>query len=150
MTNAEVSPLMLTDEIREAVNNAFENRTPVVVAYVAEDGQPSLSFRGTTQVWSNDQLAIWARSEEGGLPTAIAQRPKVTLWYRDPATRMTLQFRGRAHRVDDPDVREKVYTRAPAAEQAADPDRKGIVLIIDLDRVDGRTPAGPIAMRRDA
>lgn len=147
MTNATTGPILLTDDIKQAVNNAFENRTPMVVVYVDENGQPSMSLRGTTQVWSDDQLAFWARGTSN-LPKALAARPKVTLWYRDPATRTTLQFRGHARQDDDPKVRDLVFERSPAGEQAADPERKGVVLIVDLDRVDGRTPEGPIAMSK--
>lgn len=149
MTNVSTTPILLTEEIKQAVNNAYDNRTPMVVVYVDENGQPSMSLRGTVQVWSDSQLALWARTTSS-LPKHVADRPKVTLWYRDPATRTTLQFRGHAHQDDDQAVRDLVFDRSPANEQAADPERKGVVLIIDLDRVDGRTPAGPIAMSADA
>ena len=150
MTNAATTtPLLLTDEIKEAVNAAFDNRTPIVVVYVDENGQPSMSMRGTTQAWSDTQLAIWARGTSN-MPKALNDRPRLTLWYRDPATRTTLQFRGHAHVDNDPQVRDVVFDRSPAAEQAADPERKGVVLIVDLDRVDGRLPSGPVAMSKDA
>jgi len=151
MTNAAPAtstPLQLTDEMKEMINNAYDNRTPVVVVYVDANGQPSMSLRGTAQAWSDTQIALWARATSN-MPQELKERPKVTLWYRDPATRTTLQFRGRAHQDDDPQVRDLVFDRSPANEQAADPERKGVVIIVDLDRVDGRTPAGPVMMRAE-
>jgi len=150
MTNAPATtPLRLTDEIKEAVNNSYDNRTPMVIVYVDENGQPSMSLRGTIQAYSDTQLAFWARITSS-LPRHIAERPKLTLWYRDPATRTTLQFRGRARQEDDQQIRDLVFDRSPANEQAADPERKGVAIIVDLDRIDGRTPAGPIAMSAQA
>lgn len=144
----EAAPIKLTDEIREAVNGALANGTPVVVAYVNEDGQPSLSFRGSTQVYSDDQLAIWVRNPEGGLLRSLAKNPRITLLYRNPATRQMLNFQGRGRVENSPEVREKVYNSAPEPEQRADPEKKGMPLIIDLDRVTGAGPSGRIAMQR--
>lgn len=149
MTNAGPTPLQLTEEMKQAVNNAYDNRTPMVVVYVDENGQPSMSLRGTVQAWSDTQLAFWARSGSS-LPSALAARPRVTLWYRDPATRTTIQFRGTAKVDGDENFRTLVFDRSPANEQAADPERKGVAVLVDLDRVDGRTPAGPVAMVKDA
>ena len=150
MTNAPTpAPLQLTDEIKGWVNGAYDNRTPVVVVYVDADGQPSMSLRGTVQAWSDTQLALWARGT-GNIQDNIGDRPQMTLWYRDPAARTTLQFRGRAHVDNDPEHRTLIFDRSPAAEQAADPERKGIAIVVDLERVDGRTAAGPVVMRADA
>jgi hypothetical protein len=147
MTN-EATPIKITDEIKEAVNGALANGTPVVVAYVNEDGQPSLSFRGSTQVYSDDQLAIWVRNPDGGLLRSLSKNPRITILYRNPATRQMLNFQGRAHVEDAADVREKVYSSAPESEQRADAEKKGRPLIIDLDRVAGAGPSGRIMMQR--
>lgn len=150
MTNAPTpEPLQLSDEIKGWVNNAYENRTPMVVVYVDTDGQPSMSMRGTVQAWSDTQLALWARGT-GNIQNNITDRPQMTLWYRDPAARTTLQFRGSARITEDPEHRTQIFDSSPAAEQAADPERKGIAIIVDLERVDGRTPAGPVMLRANA
>jgi hypothetical protein len=149
-TEPSPSPVKLTEEMRDAVNGALANGTPVVVAYVDERGQPRLSFRGSTQVFSDDQLAIWVRNPEGGLPRALSTNPRATLLYRSPQPRMLLTFEGRG-RVDPADAtRRTVYEQAPEPERNADPERKGVALIVDLDRVTGFTPAGRILMQRPA
>ncbi len=155
MTTAPTPPpsppvieLKLTDEIKQLVKGAFDNKTPLVLGYVDERGRPSLSLRGTTQTYSDDQMAVWARSADGGLLKAIFSNPQVTLLYFDYDSRLNLLFRGRARVEDDEAVRTQVYNNSPPREQAADPDRKGVAIIVDLDEVDGRLPAGRFSMRR--
>jgi hypothetical protein len=151
MTNAAPTPtsIRLTDEIKGWINNAYVNQTPMVIVYVDGNGQPSMSFRGTIQAYSDTQLAFWARGA-GNIQSNLKDRPQVTIWYRDPAARTTLQFRGRARLTEDQGDRDRIFDNSPTAEQAADPDRKGLAFIVDLDSVDGRTAAGPVTMRADA
>lgn len=145
-----LTEMKLPPDLKERINGALVGGKPVVVAYVDEDGQPSLSFRGSTQAYSDNQLAIWVRNPEGGLLKALQKNPRMTLMYRDPGpeNRAMLTFRGRA-RVDDSDsVRRTVYDNSPESERNADRDHKGQALIIDLDRVDGFAPGARIAMRK--
>jgi len=137
----------LTDEMKEALDGALVNRTPVIMSYVDADGQPHISFRGTAQVYSSDQLAVWARNPEGGLQSAVGVSPKVSLLYRDPETRLSWQFLGRARIEDDEAARNVIYDASPEFERKADPDRKGKALVIDVDKVVSR---GEVLMERDA
>ncbi len=149
MTNAPAAgPIQLTSDMREAVNGALTAGIPVVVAYVDEAGQPNLSFRGSVQVYSDDQLAIWVRNPEGGLQRALASNPRLTLLYRNPQTRMMLNFQGRGRFDGSEGVRATVYEHSPQPEQNADRERKGRALIIDLDRVVGVVPGGRVLMQR--
>ncbi len=140
--------LKLTDEIKQVVDGALMNRTPIMVAYVDPDGQPSLSFRGSTHAYSDTQLAVWVRNPEGGLLKGLEKNPRVTLFYRDTQTRTILQFRGRGRIETSDAVRKAVYEGSPEPERNADPQQKGFPLIVDLDRVDGITPGGRVMMRR--
>ncbi|HEY2358834.1 MAG TPA: pyridoxamine 5'-phosphate oxidase family protein [Phenylobacterium sp.] len=126
----------LTDEIREHVNGALLAGHPMILASVDAAGKPRLSFRGSTQVFSVDQLGFWARNAEGSTMEAIAANPNVALMYRDPAQRVILQFTGRARVVEGAE-RDQVYDQAPEFEQKADPDKKGVGVVIDLDKVEG-------------
>jgi len=132
-----VTEVKLSDEIKEAVNGALANGTPIVVSYVDENGQPNLSFRGSTQGFSDDQLAIWVRNPEGGLLRALDKNPRMSLLYRDPKTRHTYNFQGRAWIDDDAAVRQRVYDSSPEVERNADRQMRGMSIVIDLDRVTG-------------
>jgi hypothetical protein len=142
------SELVLTDVIKEAINTALVSGNPILIAYVRPDGYASLSYRGSTQIWSDTALAIWVRNPEGGLLAALPGNDHVTLWYRrsDPVT--IYQFWGRARVQNDEETRELVYSRAPEAEQRLDPKKKGIPIVIELERVDGRVGREPVRMQR--
>lgn len=134
--------LALTDEIKALVNNALANGTPILVAAVTPDARPTVSFRGSVQTYSDDQIGFWARHAEGGTVDAIRANPNVVLVYRSPTTPI-LQFHGRARIVSDEAERTRVYENAPQREQDADPERKGAAVIVDLDRVEGLLKYGP-------
>jgi hypothetical protein len=136
------APLVLTDEIKDLVNGALANGTPVLVAAVSAQQRPVLSFRGSVQVYSDHQLGFWARNREGGTLDAIAHNPHVALVYRSPTTPV-LQFHGRARIATDEAERARVYDIAPERERASDPERKGAAVIVDLDRVEGVIKFGP-------
>jgi hypothetical protein len=150
------TPLKLTEDIKKLVDNALATRHPMIVAYVDPSGQPILSFRGSTQSFSDDQLAIWVRNSDGSFLNAIARNPKVALMYRDEDTKQTYQFQGRARISTDEEARRRVYEKMEQRERDHDPARTGIALIIDLDRVEGfggMSPNGPVnkvRMLRDA
>jgi uncharacterized pyridoxamine 5'-phosphate oxidase family protein len=143
------SPVDLDNEtIKDAVNHSLEQGKPIVVAYVDEEGQPRLSFRGSAQVYDKDKLAIWVRNPEGGLQKALKSNPRISLLYRSPEPRMNLNILGRGHFDSSEDVRKKIYESSPQSEQNADRDRKGMALVIDVDRVTGVIPGSPVNMQR--
>ena len=72
-------PVNLTDEIAAAIDGAALRGHTLAVAYVRDDGSPSVSFRGSTYVHSPTQLAIWARKRDSGLAAAVVDRPRVSL-----------------------------------------------------------------------
>ncbi len=144
------TPLQLTNEMKQAIAGALANGTPTILAYVDAAGEPHLSLRGTTQAFGDDQLAMWARERGGGLLKALPDNPHVAVFYRDPATRTSYQFTGRAHVDEDPSVRDTVLGNAPEPERNLDVRRLGAAVIIDLDRIEGTGPAGRIRMERGA
>jgi hypothetical protein len=139
-------PVELTDEMKTRIDGAFENRTPIIVAYVDAEGAPHLSFRGTTQTVGDDQLAIWARNPDGGLPTAIVHNPRVALLYRDPSAGRSMRMSGRARLA--PELNQTVYDRSHERERARDPDRRGVAIVIELDHVTSSGPEGVTDMQR--
>jgi hypothetical protein len=145
-----LTELKLTSEIQHAVNTAFGTGKPLAVAYVDERGAPQLSYRGSTQAYSDSQLAIWVRNPEGGMLAAVRKNPAVSLIYGnfDPNNRGFMTFRGRAHVENGADARRLVYERAHEIERSRDPERKGVPLIIDLDSVEGFFGGARLEMKR--
>jgi hypothetical protein len=130
--------------VRGIINGALANGTPIVVAYTDENGQPSLSLRGSTQVYGPTQLCIWVRNAEGGIIRTMERNNRVSLLYRDSKTRTTLIIQGRGHVETDPAVRERVFMLSPEVEQNHDPGRKGAALIIDVVSLQGSTVRGMV------
>jgi hypothetical protein len=142
-------PLRITESMAAAINGAMDDGTPTVLGYVSEQCQPRLSFRGTTQAYSEDQLAVWARYEDAGLPTAIQTNPHVSVVYYARGSG-NLIFEGRAHIDYGQTVRDHVFDHSPVVEQRADPERKGVAIIIDVDKVTGRLGGERVNMARTA
>lgn len=137
--------IQFTDEMRESIRTALADRLPMTLAYADAEGRPALSFRGTVYAYSDDQLALWARSPEGGLPLAIASNPHVSMLYANLPERRVWEFQGRARIEPDEATRRTIYDATPEAEQQRDPERAGVALIVDIDRIIQR---GQVIMQR--
>ena len=130
------SGLVLTQEIKDLVSRALDSGNPILLAAVDRDNRPVLSYRGSTSVHADDQLGLWVRNAQGGTIEAIRNNPYVALMYRS-ATTPLLQFQGRARVVTDEAERISVFDAAPERERNADPECKGVAVIVELDRVGG-------------
>jgi hypothetical protein len=143
-----LTELKLSDDMKNAVNTAFERRKPIVISYI-ENGAPKLSFRGSTQAYGDTALAIWVRMPDGPILDGIKKNPAVALIYGDFRTdgRDFMIFRGKA-RIDKSEAaRKRVYESAHAFEQSQDKERKGHAVIIDLDSVEGFFGGALLKMR---
>jgi hypothetical protein len=145
-----LTELKLSEDMKKAVNTAFERRKPIVISYVDEDNAPKLSFRGSTQAYSDTALAIWVRMPDGPILAAVKRNPAVALIYGDfrEDGRDFMVFRGRARIETSENVRKRVYENAHPFEQRQDKDRKGNALIIDLDSVEGFFGGALLKMKR--
>jgi len=150
------TPVKLTDELKALVDNALATAHTMIMASIGPEGQPILSFRGSTQAFSDDQLAMWVRNSDGLFLDSIKANPKVALMYRDHQTKATFQFQGRAKVSTDEAVRSRIYEKMAEAERNHDYARTGVAVVIDLDRVEGWSgmspdgPVGRVRMLRDA
>jgi hypothetical protein len=79
----------------------------------------------------------------------VTVNPQIALLYLDLTARTHLRFNGRARVETDPAIRDQIFEGSPVREQAQDPNRRGIAIVIDLDLVRGITPSGPVSMARD-
>jgi hypothetical protein len=144
-----LTELKLSADMKKAVNTAFERMKPVVISYI-ENGAPKLSYRGSTQAYSDTALAIWVRMPDGPILEAVQKNPAVALIYGDFRMdgRDFMVFRGKA-RIDKTEAaRNRVYESSHAFEQSQDKDRKGNALIIDLDSVEGFFGGALLKMKR--
>ena len=126
--------LELTDEMMKAVDNSYADGKVVEVVTAAPDGWPDISFAGSAMAWDREHLAFWERSF-GQTFRNLQANPKVCLFYRNFEGRQVWKFLGEAQIVDSGDLRQQVMDRTIEAELKHDPERKGVGIIIRLDRV---------------
>jgi hypothetical protein len=129
-------PLALTQEIKDMINGGLTSGNPMLLAVVSPDNKPVLSFRGSTQVYSDSALGLWIRAGSGNTLEAIKANPNIAMMYRS-ATTPFLQFQGRARIATGEAERKKVFENSPEFEQNRDTERTGTAVIIDLDSVTG-------------
>ena len=137
------TPLILTPEIKALVDSASTDGFPMTVAHVDALGQPILSFRGSTQAYSDTQLAVWVRNSDGNFLNSVAGNPRLALMYRNAKTRALYQFQGRAQVSTDAAARGRIYAKMSQMERNHDYAHTGVALVIDLDRVEGWAGVGP-------
>lgn len=145
------TPLVETDKlpgfVKQRVNGALANDTPLTVAYVDEEGRPHLSLRGSVQTYGDTQLSLWIRTGQGGIAAAVEKNPNVELIYRDNPSRSTILFKGKARVEPDEAVRSRIFTESPEVEQNHESWESGVAVIVDLTEVNGATPDGRVRMK---
>jgi hypothetical protein len=129
--------------VRMAINGALANGTPLVVGYCGENGAPSLSLRGSVQVYGDRELGLWARSAKSGLVETARKNGLVSLLYRNSPRRLTLTMSGRAE-IAEGTVRDRIWALSPEVEKRHDPPRNGVAILIRITRLQGQTPGGPV------
>ena len=136
-------PLVIPPELKTMVNNALVERHPILMAYCDLENQPVQTFRGSLQVFSDTQLAMWIRSPEGAFVKSIQKNPKVSFVYRNEETKATYSFQGTAKVSNSETDRDTVYTRSAIAEQDHDFAKLGVVVVVDLEKIEGYSGLGP-------
>lgn len=128
----------LTDQMFKLIESALADQMPVIASSVDDQGQPTISFYGSAQVHSPDQLAIWVRNPDAGLLNRIPSNPRMAFLYRNPGEKLSWQFYGRARVLKDGKESQRIYDRSPEPERNRDPERLGCAVVIDIDHVTAR------------
>ena len=85
--------IRITDDMKDRINKAFDEKKYCVWATTSSDGYPDLSFRGSTHVFDDEHIAFWDRSF-GTSSTNLENNPHVCMLYYDSATRTGWRFYG--------------------------------------------------------
>ena len=135
-----------TEEMREAIDNNLANKTPAVLVTASLQGDPNVGFKGSLMAYDGQSLAYWERSRRRILEH-IEENPKVVVLYRDAERRLAWRFFGEAEIHRDDDVREQVMARVVQPELDRDPEREGVAVIINVERI--TTLGGQVLQQRD-
>ncbi|MBV9168546.1 MAG: pyridoxamine 5'-phosphate oxidase family protein [Chloroflexi bacterium] len=136
MTQPAAPPPLTFDLTRyaDAVNTAFYNQSSSVCVVATSDGSDvDLALKGSFMVWDQDHLAYWERAMNETL-AAIQRNPRVAVLVR-PKGASPMRFYGAARVVDESSLRDAVYDRVIPEEQARDPEKKGVAVLIRVDRI---------------
>jgi hypothetical protein len=80
----EPTALRLTDDIREAINGALDNQTPMLIAYCDDNEQIHLSFRGTSKT---SVMTSWRYGPVTPTPGSLAISPLIPMSRSSTTTR---------------------------------------------------------------
>jgi Pyridoxamine 5'-phosphate oxidase len=120
------------------------NQTPMVLACVDDEGEPSLSLRGSVQGHSPTQLCLWVRNADSGLIRAIRADRPLSFLYRNSPSRMTLTIKGRGKVIGDESLRRRIFDMSTEVEQRHDTAMTGAAVVVDVWRIHGTSLRGPV------
>ena len=123
-------------EMAELVDRAHDDGQTCLVATASKSGRPNLAFKGSVMVWDKEHLAFWERAH-GETLTQLKENPYIAAVYRNRAAGKTWRFWGEAELHEAGALREQVMGRTIQAELDRDPERKGVAVVIRVDRVSG-------------
>ncbi len=123
-------------EMAQYVDRAHDDGLTCLVATASKDGAPNLAYKGSLMVWDTDHLAFWERAH-GETLAHLRENPKIAAVYRNRADGKAWRFWGVAEVRESGELRAGVMARTVQAELNRDPDRKGVAILIRIDRVSG-------------
>lgn len=132
--------------MKDAVNSALADKVPCILATASPDGKPGVGYRGSVLALDDSSLAYWERTFRQGSDN-VSANPHVVVLYRNPVTRQAWKFFGQAEVHRDGAVRDEVMAKVVQAEMDRDADRKGVAVVVRLDRVE--TMGGEVLMSAD-
>jgi general stress protein 26 len=127
------------------IGTALADGAPALVASASKAGMPDMAFKGSLMVFDGDHLAYWERVLATTLRN-LEENPQVCVLYRNAQTRAAWKFFGVAELHRDGAVREKIMSKTIEFELSRDPERKGVGVLIRVDRV---MQMGQEIMRRE-
>lgn len=139
----------LPGQVQEAFATSAMTGAIPMVSYTDANGTVRASYRGSTHVHSDTQLAVWIRNREGSLQRFVAGDAPVDVILRNARSQAFYRISGVARLIDDPAVADQVYRDSPPHEQAADPQRAGVAVVIDVQRVAGRDATGKVLVEAE-
>ena len=143
----------MTPLMRDLLASALTDGVPCLVGTASKSGHPQISPKGSVAVFDERTLSFWERSFRSAA-AAISQNSRVVVYYRNharaaeiPYRSAAMRFHGSARIVDSGPERDRAWDLTVPLEQEKDPDRKGVAVLIEVDRIEELS--GAIIMERD-
>jgi Pyridoxamine 5'-phosphate oxidase len=136
----------ITDEMRQLIDNAYADGVPCILGSASKDGRPQISMKGSVLVFDRQTLAYWERARRSALEN-VGENPQVVIFYRNPGKRINWRFHGTGNIYEQGAIRDNVMNRTIPAELDRDPERKGVAVLVKLDRI--TELSGNVLQQRD-
>ena len=120
--------------MRELVNNSLAKGCACILATVSGSGEPNIGYKGSMMVFDNESLAYWERTRRQHRKN-LSENQHVVVLFRDPATKVNWRFHGVATSHKSGAVWDQVMAKVVKDELDKDPDRKGLAVVVRIDRV---------------
>jgi len=124
----------ILDQMKEMIDPALANGCPCILATVSADGEPDIGYKGSMMVFDKESLAYLERTKRVHLKN-LKENPKVVVLFRDAKTKVVWRFHGTATLHESGPIWEQGMARTVKEELDKDPERKGIIVQIHLDKI---------------
>ncbi len=128
--------IKMTDEMKQRVDKAFEEKKYCVWATTSDDGFPDMSFRGSTFVFDDEHLAFWTVPSVPARPiwkairmSACFSMTKKTAW----AGASTARRRSTRRAIS---AKRSCAARSKASSKKTH-ERKGYGVLVRVDKIRG-------------
>ena len=133
--------IQMDDLMAHLLITAPDDGVPCLVGTASKDGHPQISPKGSVAVFDPETLSFWERSFRSSYE-AIEENPQIVVYYRNskrasemPYKGAALRFHGVARVANDAE-RERAWELTNVAEQGRDPEKKGIGILIRVDKIE--------------
>ena len=123
-----------TDEMRELIGSAMDDRLFCAVGTASKDGVPNISLKGSVAIYNGETLSYWERTKRSALDN-VSENPNIVIFYRNPGKRINWRFHGKAAIYESGGIRDKVKSITPQAELDRDPELAGVAVLVKVDAI---------------
>ena len=123
-----------TDDMRELIGSAMDDRLFCTVGTASKDGVPNISLKGSVAIYDGETLSYWERTKRSALDN-VSENPNIVIFYRNPGKRINWRFHGKAAIYESGGIRDKVKSITPQAELDRDPELAGVAVLVKVDAI---------------
>ncbi|MCH8871132.1 MAG: pyridoxamine 5'-phosphate oxidase family protein [Chloroflexi bacterium] len=123
-----------TEEMRELIGSAMDDRLFCTVGTASKDGVPNISLKGSVAIYDGETLSYWERTKRSALDN-VSENPNIVIFYRNPGKRINWRFHGKAAIYESGGIRDKVKSITPQAELDRDPELAGVAVLVKVDAI---------------
>ena len=123
-----------TEDMRELIGSAMDDRLFCIVGTSSKDGVPNISLKGSVAIYDGETLSYWERTKRSALDN-VSENPNIVIFYRNPGKRINWRFHGKAAIYKSGGIRDKVKSITPQAELDRDPELAGVAVLVKVDAI---------------